>query len=243
MKKALFGLLLLSLLSTARCYNADLAGALGGLPIVGPMVVPQPGTPAYIEAIGTPAAAALPEVDFAVWFAEDPPANRAASATWQEMDLVAQAGATRAGWTELCKKAASAAGADRAASPLPGALACSADATVTQMQQFALELLGARASVGLWMRGDRGIAAIQGRQGQLRITCSTLVIARQGPAENPWTQACALALDLSYLEGDGPATLDALIAAYALVAAEIARLDPEIDQEPGYFGPVAAPTP
>jgi hypothetical protein len=235
-KKALWGLILLSLLGTARCANADFAAALGGLPIVGPMVVPQPTTPAYIEAIGTPAPAALPEVDFAAWFAEDPAPNAAASETWQQMDLVAITGATASGWAEVCKKAGTAAGSDRAASPLPGALACSSDATVTQMQRFALELLGLRAAVGLWMRGDRSIAAIQARQGQIRMTCSTQVVARQGPGENPWTGACAQALDASYLSGDGPATLDAAIAAYAGVAAEIARLDPEVDAEPGYFG-------
>lgn len=239
MKKALWGLLLLSLLGTARCANADFAAALGGLPIVGPMVVPRPTTPAYIEAIGTSAPAALPDVEFAAWFAEDPAPNAAASETWQQMDLLAVAGATASGWVGVCKKAGTAAGADRSAAPLPGALACSSDATVTQMQRFALELLGLRAAVGLWMRGDRPIAAIQARQGQVRITCSTQVIARQGPGENPWTKACELALDASYLSGDGPATLDAVIAAYAGVAGEIARLDPEVDAEPGYFGAAA----
>jgi hypothetical protein len=240
-KKALWGLILLSLLGTARCANADLVAALGGVPFLGGMVAPQPATPAYLQAIGTPAAVSLPEVDFAAWFAEEPPANAAASGTWQQMELVAVTGAGASGWAEVCKKASSAAGGDRGASLLVGALACSSDATVTQMQRFALELLGARAAVGLWMRGDRSIAAIQGRQGQLRISCSAHVIARQGPPDNAWTQACELALDASYLEGDGPATLDALIEAYALVAAEIARLDPEIDAEPGYFGAAAAP--
>ena len=239
MKKARWGRLLLSLFGTARCANADFAAALGGVPFVGPMVVPQPTTPAYLEAIGTPAPAALPDVDFAVWFAEDPAPNAAASATWQQMDVAAVAGATAGGWAELCKKAGTASGADRAAAPLPGALACSSDATVTQMQRFALELLGLRAAVGLWMRGDRSIAAIQARQGHVRISCSTHVIARQGPGENPWTQACELALDASYLAGDGPATLDAAIAAYVAVAGEIARLDPEVDAEPGYFGAAA----
>lgn len=239
MKKALWGLLLLSLFGTARCANADFATALGGVPFVGPMVVPQPTTPAYLEAIGTPAPATLPDLDFAVWFAADPAPNAAASETWQQMDLVAVAGTTTGSWAEICKKAGTASGADRAAAPLPGALACSTDATVTQMQRFALELLGLRAAVGLWMRGDRPIAAIQARQGQVRLTCSTHVIARQGPGVNPWTQACALALDAAYLAGNGPATLDAVIAAYVAVAGEIARLDPEVDAEPGYFGAAA----
>lgn len=236
MKKALWGLILLSLLGTARCANADLPAALSGVPFVGGIVSPQPGTPAYLRAIGTPAPVSLPEVAFAAWFADEPPANAATSQTWRDMEMIAVAGASASGWAEVCKKAASAAGSDRTASPLAGALACSSDATVTQMQRFALELLGARATVGLWMRGDRSIAAIQGRQGQLRVSCTAQVIARQGPPDNPWTQACELALDASYLQGDGPATLDALIEAYALVAAEIARLDPEIDAEPGYFG-------
>ncbi|GMV85487.1 MAG: hypothetical protein AMXMBFR80_13420 [Dehalococcoidia bacterium] len=241
MQKALWGLILLSLLGTARCASADLAAALGGVPFVGGIVAPQPGTPAYLRAIGTPAPVSLPEVDFTAWFAEEPPPDAAASETWQHMELIAVAGAGASGWAEVCKEAASAAGSDRAASPLVGALACSSDPTVTRMQRFALELLGARAAVGLWMRGDRSVATIQGRQGQLRLSCSAQVIARQGPPDNPWTRACELALDASYLDGDGPATLDALIEAYTLVAAEIARLDPDIDTEPGYFGAAPAP--
>ncbi|MBK9341487.1 MAG: hypothetical protein IPN07_00270 [Dehalococcoidia bacterium] len=42
-------------------------------------------------------------------------------------------------------------------------------------------------------------------------------------------------MDAAYLAGDGPATFDALAGAYLLAASEIARLDPEIDAEPGTF--------
>ena len=38
--KGLWALVLLAFLGTARCYNADLAGAVGGLPIVGAIVQP-----------------------------------------------------------------------------------------------------------------------------------------------------------------------------------------------------------
>ena len=42
-------------------------------------------------------------------------------------------------------------------------------------------------------------------------------------------------MDPAYLTGDGPTTFAALADAYLLAAIEIARLDPEIDAEPGTF--------
>jgi hypothetical protein len=47
-------------------------------------------------------------------------------------------------------------------------------------------------------------------------------------------------MDAAYLGGDGPTTFTALGEAYTLAAAEIAKMDAEIDQEPGFFGPAAA---
>ena len=228
----------LALFSTIRCYNADLAASLGGLPIVGPMIDPPAVAPAYVKTIGTPAAQALPEADFTAWFPADPATDPYNPALWTVIDAHMFAAGTQAGWAEVCKKLAGAAGADRAANPQLGALACSDNGTVTQLQRFAVGVLAARASVALWLTGAPGgtIGAIQGRQGELRVLCTSSVVSRQGPANGPWQQACTKALDAAYLTNDGAATFAALGAAYTLAAAELARLDPTIDQEPGYFG-------
>lgn len=237
LKKGLWALVLLSFFGTARCYNADLADALGGLPIVGPMVQPTQPPPAYIETIGTPAPATLPEADYAAWFPAEAPADPYAVTVWKQVSQFAPIAGTKAGWTEACKAVSAAAGADRAANPRLAALACSSDPTVTQMQQFALHVLGAQASVALWIKGepDGSVAAIQGRQAELRVFCATGVVGRQGP-ETPWAEACAKALDAAYATGDGATTFAALGEAYLLAATEIAVLDPDVDQEPGYFG-------
>jgi hypothetical protein len=242
LKKGLFGLVLLSLVGTARLHNADFASALGGLPIVGPLVQPTPAPPAYIEAIGTPAAVTLPEADYAAWFPAEAPVDPYAVAVWKQVDAFVPVAGTKAGWAEACKAVGAVAGSDRTANPRLAALACSSDPTVTQMQQFALHVLGAQASVALWIKGEPNgsVGAIQGRQAELRVFCSAEVIARQGP-DSPWTEACDRALDAAYLAGDGPATFEALGEAYLAAAAEIARLDPEVDTEPGYFGAATAP--
>jgi len=245
-KKALFGLILLSFVGTARCYNADFASALGGLPIVGPIVVPPAPVPDYLRAIGTPAAATLPEAQYDTWFPAEAPEDPYSVEVWRQVqEFVAIAG-SKTGWAEGCKAVGAVAGSDRTANARLGALACSSDATVTQMQQFALQLLGTEASVALWIKGEPNgsTGAIQARQAELRILCTTSVIARQGPEATTWAEACTKAMDASYLTGDGPATFAAIGDAYSLVADELARLDPEIDQEPGYFvGEAPAPTP
>jgi hypothetical protein len=247
-KKALFGLVLLSFVTTARCYNADFATALGGLPIVGPIVVPTQPVPEYVKAIGTPAPATLPESDYETWYATEEAAEGADPMSveiWKQIQAFAPIASSKAGWAEACKAISGVAGTDRAANSRLGALACSDDATVTQMQQFALHLLGAQASVALWVKGEPNgsTGAIQARQAELRVLCATSVIARQGPEATTWTEACDKAMDASYIAGDGPSTFAALGEAYQLVADELARLDPEIDQEPGYFGAEAATTP
>lgn len=241
-KKALFALILLAFLGTARCYNADLASAFGSVPIVGAMVQPPDAAPAYLKAVGTPAPSALPESDPATWFPAEAPADPYNASLWRDIKLFATISQTQLGWTEACKKVSGAAGEDRAANPKLGALACSSDPTVTQFQQFAVHLLAAQASLALWIKGesDGSLAAIQARQAELRVFCTTSVVARQGPAETPWSQACARAFDASYLSGDGPATFTALGDAYVLVADEIAKLDPKVAQEPGYFGGASA---
>jgi hypothetical protein len=241
-KKGLWAIVLLAFLGTARCYNADMASALGGVPIIGPMVQPPQPTPAYVKAIGTPAASTLPGTDLATWFPADAQADPYDAKRWSAIDQYVTTAGTKTGWTEVCKKVTGAAGTDRAANPKLGALACSSDPTVTQFQQFAAELLGAQAAVALWIKGELNgsTAAVISRQAQLRVTCTTGVIARQGAPETAWSQACAKAMDAAYLGGDGPTTFTALGEAYTLAAAEIAKMDAEIDQEPGFFGPAAA---
>lgn len=244
-KKALFGLILLSFVGTARCYNADFASALGGLPIVGPMVVPPSPVPEYLKAIGTPAAATLPEAKYDTWFPAEAAEDPYSVDTWQQVQKFVAIAGSKAGWAEGCKAVGAVAGSDRTANARLGALACSSDATVTQMQQFAIHLLGTQASVALWIKGEPNgsTGAIQARQAELRILCTTSVIARQGP-EATWAEACTKSTDANYLTGNGPATFAAIGEAYSLVADELARLDPEIDQEPGYFGgetPAATP--
>lgn len=230
--------MLFALLATARCYNADLVGAMADLPVVGAIVAPAPPAPKYVSAIGTPAPSKLPEIDFTTWFPTDPAADAYNVATWTAIDEFVASSGTQAGWTEACKKAGAAAGNDRGAALLAGALGCSDDATVTQLQLFAVNVLGVRAAVALWVKGAPGgtTGAVEGRQGEVRLACAVEVVARQGGPDSVFGQACAKALDSSYRSGDAAATFAALGEAYALIAAEIAKRDPTIDPEPGYFG-------
>jgi len=233
----------LALLFSARCYNADLVGALSGLPVVGPMVSgPPPPVPSYVTALGTPAAVKLPDADLSKWFTADSAADPYDPAKWSVVSQFLANAGDQAGWTQVCKKAAEAAGADRAAKPELGALACSADPSVTRLQQLAVQVLETQAAVALWIKGAPGgtLGAIQGHQGEIRILCSVDTAARQG-ADSPFAQACAKALDTSYATAnDGKTTFTALGDAYKLVAAEIAKRDPKVAQEPGYYGAAAA---
>ena len=229
-----FGILLVALMmvGTVKCYGADLSG----LPFVTSKAAPVPA-PAYVAAIGTPAAIQLPEIDFTKWFTVEATADPYNVTTWQQVDTFVAVAHTQAGWTEACKKAASAAGADRATNAEVGVLACSADPSVTPIQQFAVQILGTRAEVALWIRGVPGhsVGGIAGRQGELRLACAVDVIARQGGADSAYAQACKLALATAYVTGDGKATFDALGEAYKLVATEVAKRDPKIASEPAYF--------
>ena len=224
------------LLSTARCYGADLEASLGGLPIVGPMVAPAAAEPAYIATIGTPAPAAPPETDLALFFPAES-TDPYDVARWSTVRSFLAASHTQSGWTEVCKKAAEAAGADRAAKPQLGALACSNDGSVTAMQQFAARVLEAQASLALYIKAAPGAgqSAVQGVQGELRVICTTGILGRQGGADSPWGLACAAALDTAYLAGDAPATFAKLGEAYASGAALLAAADATIDDAPGYF--------
>jgi hypothetical protein len=233
--------LALLFLATARFSTADLAGGVAGVPFVGPMLVPPPATPAYLQAMGTPAPIELPEPDFAAWFPAEGGWQRVTPAAWQAMALAATVGGTPAGWAELCAKASAAAGQDRASAPLPGALACSDDPTVTGIQRIPLKLFDLRASLGLWLTGapNGSIGAIQARQAALRLLCATTAPGRLDRQE--LADACARGLDASYLEGDGAATIAEVEAAYAALAAAIATLDPTTDPAPATFDPAAGP--
>ncbi len=233
----LIGVVFLALLGTARCYNADLATSLAGVPVVGPMISPPPTTPGYVASIGSAAPTTLPETDPRTWFPTDATADPTAPATWTAIrDFLSNTG-TQAGWAEVCKKISEAAGADRAASPL-GALACSADPSVTALQPFAAAVLAARAEVALWLKGAPGSStgAIQARQGELRMLCAPEALRRLGGETGPFGQACTKALDTTYLTGDGALTFAALGEAYTLIAAELATRDPKIAPEPAFFG-------
>ncbi|MBI2766152.1 MAG: hypothetical protein HYX53_09605 [Chloroflexi bacterium] len=238
MGKVVILLLSLALLTTAKCYNSDPAAVLGAVPVVGAMVAKPPVTPAYVNTIGTPAAATPPETDFANWF-PDAPKDPYDVALWTSVSNFLAGAHTQAGWTEACKKVGGAAGADRAAKPLLGALACSGDGTVTGLQRFAARVLQARAALALYAKGapGAGIGAVQGLQGEIRVACTSDVPGRQGGPDSPFGIACAKALDTSYLTGDLAATFAALGDAYAAASTEIARLAPAIDPEPGFFGP------
>jgi hypothetical protein len=257
-QKLAVGTLGVLLLGLAALSMADFSG---GIPFIAPKAAPT--TPAYVEAIGTPAPVELPEVDMSTWFVEppapaeegEPAAGEADEATaeaelavdaydptrWQQVAAFLEHVRTQAGWAEGCAVATSAAGADRTASPLVGALACSDVASVTLVQQFAAAVLGAQAEVALWIRGVPGYgpAGLEARQGAIRLMCAVDVIAREGGEGSTYAEACALALDAAYRTGDGPATFDALGAAYALAAADIAARDATTDAEPGYYAVAA----
>lgn len=227
----------LAFLGTARCYTADLTAAVGAVPFVGPIVVPPDPQPAYLQAMGTPAPLDLPGSDPAGWFPAEGGWQAIAPADWAAMLAWATAGATPSGWKEVCARASAAAGADRAAAPLPGALACSDSVTVTGLQRVALELFGLRAALGLWLSGAPGGSpgAVQARQAQVRLLCATTVAGRL--AEPAFSEACAGALDPAYLAGDGAASMAAFEAAYGRLAGALATLDPTVDPEPASFAP------
>ncbi len=237
MGKAGLLLVALSLFLSARCYNADMVGALGGLPIVGPMVSPPPATPGYVRAMGTPAPATLPEADPAKWFTADASTAPYDATRWSVIQSYLANASTQPGWAEVCKKISGSAGAGRSDNPQLGALACSADPSVTRLQALAIDILRAQAATALWISGAPGGSpgAIQGAQGEIRVFCATDVTSREG-AESPLVHACAKALDTAYVAGDARATFTALGEAYTAVATEIATRDPKVAQEPAYFG-------
>lgn len=228
----------LLLAGTASCYDSDVEATLGGLPVVGAIVAPKPEPPAYIATIGTPAANSLPDADVASWFPGDPEADPYDVTRWREVANSVAVMGTPGGFAEACQKANAAAGADRAANPAVGALACSADGSVTQLQQFAAELLAIQAEVALWYRGAPGssIAAVHARQAAVRLSCDVGLAGRQAPG-SAFANACAAAAVSIDTAADLPSAFASIAAAYDAVAVAIAELDPDIDPEPGFFLP------
>lgn len=196
--------------------------------------------PDYVDSIGNAAPVDSPDANYETWFAaDDAGAERDPLdlATWQEVAAVAAVANTETGWAEVCDAAGDALALDRVDDPLLGALGCSDDPSVTRVQQFAVQILDTQAHLALWIRGAPGfsLASVQARQGEVRLQCAVEVVAREGGDGSPYAEACALAFDTAYLSGDGLATFEALAAAYALVAGEIAARDPDVDAEPAFF--------
>jgi len=223
----------LALLGAGRCYTANWDDAAASLPFAQAGAPP----PKSLESIGKPAAPTIPDIDFKKWFSTDPAADPYDATIWGQVAAVTAEASNQAGWTEVCKKVSSAAGGDRGASPLLGALACSSDPAVTRLQQFAVQLLSTRAALALWIRGAPGIGSgtVRAHQAEVRLTCAGDVVAREAGPSTPFGQACAKAMDNAYAAGDGKTSFTALGDAYTLVAAELAKRSPKVAQEPAYF--------
>jgi hypothetical protein len=224
---------LLALITAARCYSANWDAAVASLPF------PQAATsaPASLASIGKSAAPSVPDTDFTKWFSTDPAVDPYDPAIWTAITAVAATAGNQAGWTAVCAKVGGAAGSDRTANPRLGALGCSDAPAVTALQQFAVDLLAAQASVALWIdhAPDASVPAITSRQAQVRMDCDTLVPGLGAAAVPPLSTACTGALNTAYLSGDGNTTFTALGDAYALIAGEIARQSPKVAQSPVYF--------
>jgi len=224
---------LIGLITLMRVYGANWDNAFASLPFTQSAAA----APASVASIGKAAAPSLPDTDFKTWFSTDPSVDPYDAPTWTAIAAMTANAGDQPGWTQVCKKVDSAAGADRTANPLLGALACSDSPAVTALQQFAVDLLSAQAMVALWVDHAPGTstAAIAAREAQIRTDCATIVPAAQGDASSPLSTACSRAADTAYLSGDAKTTFTALGDAYALVAAEIAKESPKVAQDPVYF--------
>lgn len=224
---------LLALITATRCYSANWDDAVAALPF--PQVAAS--APASLASIGKSATPSLPDTDFTKWFNSDPAADPHDPVIWTAIAAVTATAGNQAGWTAVCAKIGAAAGSDRTVNPRLGALGCSDAPAVTALQQFAVDLLAAQASVALWIdhAPDASVPAITSRQAQVRLDCDTLVAGLGAAAVPPFSTACTGALNPAYLSGDGDTTFTALGDAYALVAGEIARRSPKVAQSPVYF--------
>ena len=233
-KRGAFALLLLSFIGTARCYHTDFAAAVGGVPFVGPIVVPPDPTPEYVAAIGTPAPLEpLAEPNVETWWPED---TEETASTLRDARAWLVAGQNAAGWTELCAAAGDAAGAERDASaPNVSALGCSDDPSVTRLQQFAILVLRLDPELQRYLGGVPGSsqAEFEATLAQVRVECvagyASRVIRTEAVAA-----ACALP-DAWGAGGDAAALLETVRAVYTRLATEVASLDPTVDDAPSFF--------
>jgi hypothetical protein len=223
-----YAILALAVTLPAFLYAVD----WGGVEL--PFLAPSPTEPPSLALLGTPAPPPEVTLDPAALFAAPEGADPLSPALWQPATQLLAAAGTPAGWTALCRAFGSAAGVERAAAPLTGALACSADPSLLPVQRLAALVLEAKAQLVLWLRAAPGSssAAVAARQAAIRGACTVLPEARSdgGPA----AEACRSALDTSYLEGDPARTLSQLDAAYAALADLIAARDPTIAPEPAF---------
>jgi hypothetical protein len=230
MGKFLYIGLALALLGLTRLYAADWSGAT--IPLLS--AAPGYAVPESVKAVGTPAAVVLPESDPATWF-EEVEDSTADTERWVGIAMTLAEAGTPAGWAAICKAAGSVAGDDRGASPELGALACSSDATVTELQLFAVQLLAAQAETTLWLRGIAGHddGAVAARMGEVRTACAAGLPSRLPGEGSAYAEACAgplAAVATAPLAGE--ALFEALGEAYGLVADDLAERDPAIDPEP-----------
>jgi len=225
-----FGILALLATLPAFLYAVD----WGGLEL--PFLSPGPTPPSSLAVLGTPAPPPEAAVDVAALFAPPEGADPLSPGTWAPAAQLLAAAGTRVGWKALCQAFGAAAGADRSAAPLPGALGCSADASLLPLQRLAALVLEAKAQLALWLRSAPGSssAAVAARQAAIRNACAALPEAQD--AASAAAEACRLARDSAYLTGDPAATLARLDEAYAALADLIARRDPTLAPEPAFPG-------
>lgn len=213
------------------------------IPFLSP-VAAAPGLGESAKSIGTPAAVTLPESDPATWFEAAEGTDPDDPAKWAAIAAFASEAGTPGGWAEACKKVSAVAGSERATKPDLGALSCSSDLTVTQLQRFVVQLLAARAEVTLWLRGvdghDNGM--VSARLSEVRHSCENGLPARLAGESSPYSQACTAALSAAELPLDGEALRAGLIEAYGLVAADLVTRDASIDAEPAAVAESAAAT-
>lgn len=220
----------------AVVYALDWGGLEFALP--GPAGTP----PAALTTLGTPAPPPAVPVDVAALFRSPGEGSDPWSpAVWAPAAELLAGGGTPSGWTALCQAFAAAAGSDRAAAPLPGALACSGDASLLPLQRVAALVLEAKAQLLLWLRNAPGASAtaVSARQAAIRLACAALPDAKT--PGSPIASACTAALDTAYLAGDTAGTLAQLEAAYRSLAEAIASRDPTVAPEPSFPGEGTTP--
>lgn len=195
---------------------------------------------AAVEALGTPAPLPDSPLDAAALFdavdGEDP----LAPALWQPAVELLRAAGTEEGWTALCGAFAAAAGNDRAADPLPAALACSDDPSLLPLQRLAALVLETKGHLALWLRHAPGgsRAAVEARQAEVRLHCATI---GEAAADDRLRAACEGVLGASFAQPDEQEAVGALDSAYASLAEVIAERDPDVETAPAFPGAAAGP--